>query len=635
MIRAIRLVSATLGIALALGLYTAPVSSAAVTETAKKALIASLVTDAQTAQQSYGVPASVSIAQAMVNSDWGTSSLATGAKNYYNTRCSALLSGSGFATLADRQVGKRYVLGAEAAASNANPTAFDCSELTQWLYSRSGNTLTDLAAAQYDATVKVTGSPKVGDLVFLRNNPARYNGIGHVAVLTARFSNGDWRVIEAKGSKYGVVRSSLSIWKARAYFAGLRRYPKLNLVGDAGVVQASSISSYQNSCVTVGAIKYRSYTSAGNSLLDHASVVASSGSYASARTAMNSASSYIDAIAAIENPGAATAYANSIRAVISAYGLAAYDEAPLTLVLHSGASGVKVTALQQLLAGSVSATKVNGSYDSTTVAAVKTYQSSKGLTTDGEAGPKTITSLMPTLSQGSTGTKVSALKTLLSFAGYDVGAGTTLDATTVASLKSFQSKVGISATGTTTKDTWSRLFMLLDAAGTPSVSGTPMAGRTLSAVVGWWTPGPIDFSFQWYRGSAAIPGATGQNYTAGLADIGQVLSVKVTGARATYTTISHTSAASATIQPGWVRTGSVTISGTARRGKTLTAKIGTWSPSPKVTYQWYRGRTAIKGATKANYKIVTADRRKTITAKVTISKPGFPTITKNPSKRAS
>jgi peptidoglycan hydrolase-like protein with peptidoglycan-binding domain len=635
--RAIRLISATLSVALVLGLNTAQVSSA-VTESAKESLISSLVTSAQTAQQSYGVPASVSIAQAMVNTDWGTSALASSAKNYYNARCAALLTEWGFNDLAVKQVGKRYILGAEAAASNPNPTAFDCSELTQWLYSRSGNTLTDLAAAQYDATYKVTSTPKVGDMVFLRNNPARSNGIGHVAVITKKLAKGDWQIIEARGSKYGVVKTTLSYWKKRSYFAGVRRYAKLNLGGVAGVLLASSLSSYQNGCVSITTngttTKYRNYTSASNSLLDHAATVSASSAYAGVRAVMNNTSAYIDAIAGAESATPA-AYAAAIRSVISTYNLSKYDEAPLNIVLESGAKGAKVTALQQLVAASVSGTKITGSYDSATVAAVKTYQSSKSLTADGQAGPKTITSLMATLSQGSTGTKVSALKTLLSFAGYTTTDGTTLDATTVASLKSFQSKVGISATGTTTKDTWSRLFMLLETASTPSISGTAMAGKTLTAQVGAWGPGSIDLTFQWYRNGTAIGGATASTYSLGLADIGQVVSVHVTGSRATYTTMARSSASSATIQPGWIRTGKATISGTARRGRTLKAYPGSWSPWPKLNYQWYRNGKVISGARSSKYKLINADRGKTVMVKVTGTKAGYATVVKSASKKVS
>ena len=136
-----------------------------------------------------------------------------------------LMTEAQFAAMLEAQVGKPYVLGAEARPSDPNPPRFDCSELVEWGYARSGNRITDLAAAQYDATRKVTGSPKVGDLVFLRNNPARWNGIGHVAILIKQLPNGDWRIIEARGRAYGVVRSTLSYWKQRRYYAGLRRMP--------------------------------------------------------------------------------------------------------------------------------------------------------------------------------------------------------------------------------------------------------------------------------------------------------------------------------------------------------------------------------------------------------------------------
>ncbi len=79
------------------------------------------------------------------------------------------------------------------------------------------------------ATVRVTGKPRTGDLVFLRNNPARPNGIGHVAVLTAKLAHGDFEVIEARGHRFGVVRSTLSYWRGRRHFAGVRRYPELRL----------------------------------------------------------------------------------------------------------------------------------------------------------------------------------------------------------------------------------------------------------------------------------------------------------------------------------------------------------------------------------------------------------------------
>lgn len=134
-------------------------------------------------------------------------------------------------------VGLPYVLGAEVKWP-ARPKALDCSELVEWLYDGNGTPIGDLAASQYDkASINVArGKEQVGDLIFLKNNGARWNGIGHVAVLTAKLSNGDWEIVEAKGRAYGVVRTTLSFWRTRSKVTGVRRYPKFKL-------KASSTSS--------------------------------------------------------------------------------------------------------------------------------------------------------------------------------------------------------------------------------------------------------------------------------------------------------------------------------------------------------------------------------------------------------
>lgn len=134
-----------------------------------------------------------------------------------------------YIALLRRQIGKPYVLGAEANLSDPNPPKFDCSELVQWSYAQATISIPDLAATQYDVTKPVTGSPQTGDLVFLKNNPARWNRVGHVAIISAKLTNGDYEVIEARGRAWGVVRTTYSYWKTRKYYAGLRRYPKFVL----------------------------------------------------------------------------------------------------------------------------------------------------------------------------------------------------------------------------------------------------------------------------------------------------------------------------------------------------------------------------------------------------------------------
>lgn len=76
----------------------------------------------------------------------------------------------------------------------------------------------------------------------------------------------------------------------------------------------------------------------------------------------------------------------------------------------------------------------------------------------------------------------------------------------------------------------------------------------------------------------------------------------------------------------------ITITGTARVGYTVRASIpyhtfysssGSIWTGIKYTFQWKRGTTAIRGATRAYYRLTSADRGKRITVVVTASKVGY------------
>lgn len=149
------------------------------------------------------------------------------------------LTAAQFRARAISLVGLPYVLGAEWSPScvlPCLPAALDCSELVEGLYRENGTPIGDLAAAQYDKTAPVTGQPQVGDLVFLRNNSLRWNGIGHVAVITAHLSTGDWEIIEARGRTAGVVRTTLSYWETRTGYTGVRRYPGFALAAGEPII---------------------------------------------------------------------------------------------------------------------------------------------------------------------------------------------------------------------------------------------------------------------------------------------------------------------------------------------------------------------------------------------------------------
>ena len=95
-----------------------------------------------------------------------------------------------------------------------------------------------------------------------------------------------------------------------------------------------------------------------------------------------------------------------------------------------------------------------------------------------------------------------------------------------------------------------------------------------------------------------------------------------------YVKASATSAATAKVGKGSLSAAKPTISGTAKVGKKLTAKPGTWKPSGvKRSYRWLRNGKSISGATKSTYTLKKADVGKKISVKVTGKKSGYTTKT--------
>jgi hypothetical protein len=78
-----------------------------------------------------------------------------------------------------------------------------------------------------------------------------------------------------------------------------------------------------------------------------------------------------------------------------------------------------------------------------------------------------------------------------------------------------------------------------------------------------------------------------------------------------------------------------TISGTTTVGQTLTATTGTWSPQPKFAFQWLRNGVAISRATKATYRLTSADLGSTIRVRVTGTLKNYLTTTVTSSPTAN
>lgn len=82
---------------------------------------------------------------------------------------------------------------------------------------------------------------------------------------------------------------------------------------------------------------------------------------------------------------------------------------------------------------------------------------------------------------------------------------------------------------------------VLTATPRPTISGTAVVGRTLSAAAGAWAPAAVAIRYEWRRDGVAITGATASTYRVRSADAGRTITVTVTGSKSGYTAVSRTS----------------------------------------------------------------------------------------------
>ncbi len=107
-------------------------------------------------------------------------------------------------SLAEQQVGKQYVWGAPSSYTVSNPSAFDCSGLTQWVwYQTDGVVLPRTAQNQYYGTTRVSASNlQPGNLIFYGTNTSN---ISHVAMYVG---NGD--IVAANDPQQGIMKTPIS-----------------------------------------------------------------------------------------------------------------------------------------------------------------------------------------------------------------------------------------------------------------------------------------------------------------------------------------------------------------------------------------------------------------------------------------
>jgi hypothetical protein len=163
-----------------------------------------------------------------------------------------------------------------------------------------------------------------------------------------------------------------------------------------------------------------------------------------------------------------------------------------------------------------------------------------------------------------------------------------------------------------------------DAVTQPHITGAPVVGGPLTAVVPAWTPAATSYQYEWFVNGVEQPSATTSTFTpTDPAFLGQTVTVQVTGGSATRArTLSPLSAATAPIGTNPFRLSKVTI-GTVELNKTIVPKLPVLPAGVPIHYQWTANGVAIPGATARTYKPATAYYGKTIRFKAAISGTGY------------
>jgi hypothetical protein len=169
----------------------------------------------------------------------------------------------------------------------------------------------------------------------------------------------------------------------------------------------------------------------------------------------------------------------------------------------------------------------------------------------------------------------------------------------------------------------------------PTISGSAVAGQTLTANPGTWSgTQPISYTYQWRRcdstgaGCNDVTGATAQSFGLTAADVGSTMRVAVTASNSAGSSNAASAPTAVVVQlvpPA--NSSPPTISGSAVAGQTLTANPGTWSGTQPIsyTYQWRRcdstgaGCNDVTGATAQSYGLTAADVGSTMRVAVTAS----------------
>src|SRR5579885_3058111 len=126
-------------------------------------------------------------------------------------------------------------------------------------------------------------------------------------------------------------------------------------------------------------------------------------------------------------------------------------------LIGQGSTGEDVYSVQLMLQARGYSLSIDGIDGPQTTGAVVSFQSANGLQADGVVGPQTWPVLIVTTSSGSTGSAVKALQRQLNAHGASLTVDGDFGPATQAAVKSFQSSHGLTTDGIAGPQTWNAL----------------------------------------------------------------------------------------------------------------------------------------------------------------------------------
>ena len=170
----------------------------------------------------------------------------------------------------------------------------------------------------------------------------------------------------------------------------------------------------------------------------------------------------------------------------------------------------------------------------------------------------------------------------------------------------------------------------------PTVSGTPTVGSTLTAKAGTWSPSDVTLKYQWLRDGYIIAGGTKPSYKLTTDDVGHAMTISITGSKSGFASRTASSAPTAKVAskdveetPSKViQSSTPSVSGTAKRGRTLTGDPGDWGPTGvELALEWVRDDGVVVATGTPTYKVRTIDLGRTLSFRVIGLKKSYETVT--------